>query len=240
MTSTTASPRAGALANVESKSATESRPPNRPTATVARRGTCNASALSTAVATRAAPSCRATRPPSSEPPASAGDHLLEFAITEDFVLARIEKRIERLILKIAQHLDERFFERHHHRGMIAMRAAQRLVHHLVDQTELLQTRGGDPEGFCSFRRMLGGFPEDRRATLGRNDRVRCVLQHQRDVADGDRERAAWTAFANDGDDDRNPQTGHFVQIASDCFRLPSLLGVDSRVRARRVDEREQR
>ena len=124
--------------------------------------------------------------------------------------------------------------------MIAMRAAERLADDLVDEAQRLQPRRGDAERFRGFGRLLGGLPQDRRAAFGRDDRVSRVLQHQRDVADGDRQRAAGTAFADDRDDDRRAQAGHFVEVAADRFRLAALLGADARIRAGRIDEGEQR
>jgi hypothetical protein len=65
------------------------------------------------------------------------------------------------------------------------------------------------------------------------------LQHQRDVADRHRQRAAGPAFADHRDEDRRAQSRHFVQVAADRLGLAALLGADARIRARRVDEREQ-
>jgi hypothetical protein len=41
-------------------------------------------------------------------------------------------------------------------------------------------------------------------------------------------------------DDRRAQAGHLVEIAADRLRLAALFGADARIRARRVDEREER
>src|SRR4029078_11527684 len=65
-------------------------------------------------------------------------------------------------------------------------------------------------------------------------------EHQRRVADRDRQRAAGPAFADDRHDDRRAQAGHFVQVATDGLRLAALLGADAGKRARCIDEREQR
>src|SRR5689334_10161759 len=236
-TATMSSARPCAQASVASSSATESRPPDSPMASVEPFGTCAVRARPTAAVTRAAPSCR---PPTGGATASAGDHLLELAIAEDLVLARLEKRIERLLLNIAQRLDESLLERHHHRRMVPMRTPERLVDDLVDEPELLQARSRDAQRLRRLGRMVGRLPENRRAAFGRNHRIRRVLEHQRDIADGDGERPARAAFADDGDDDRSPQAGHLVQIAADRFGLAPLLRADPRIRAGRVDEAEQR
>src|ERR1041385_9116507 len=99
------SARSGARATVASNSATESRPPESPSAIVEPRGTRDASALSTAAVTRLAPFPPSIIGSARRVPASTRDHLLELAITEDLVLARFEQRIERLLLKIAHTFD---------------------------------------------------------------------------------------------------------------------------------------
>ena len=99
---------------------------------------------------------------------------------------------------------------------------------------------GDAERLGGFRRVLRRLPQDRGAAFGRDHRVGRVLQHQRDVADGDRERAARAAFADDGDDDRHAQPRHLVEVAADRLGLAALLGADAGIGAGRVDEREER
>ncbi len=97
-----------------------------------------------------------------------------------------------------------------------------------------------PERFGGFRRLRRALPQDRRAAFRRDHRIGRELQHQHAVADRDRERAARAAFADDRRDDRHLQFGHHVQVAADRFRLAALFRADARIRARRVDEREDR
>ncbi len=139
------------------------------------------------------------------PPRQPAGISLNLPYGEDLVLARLEQRVERLILQRAQRFGQRLLERHHHRRGVAVRAARRLVDDLVDQPELLQARRGDAERLGGLGRLLGRLPQDRRAALGRDHRVGRVLEHQRDVADRDRERAARAAFADDRHDDRHAQ-----------------------------------
>ena len=61
--------------------------------------------------------------------------------------------------------DEGLLETLRHVLRIAVRAAQGLLDHLVDQAKLQQTRGGDAEGFGRILGALGGFPQDRGAAL---------------------------------------------------------------------------
>src|SRR5262252_5087445 len=107
------------MAAAASSSAMESRPPDSATRTFAPRKPCAASAA--AIAARGGTSA----------PASAGRDLLVPSIGEELVLARLEQRVDGLLVQLAQGLGERLLQRDHHRGVVAMRAAERLVHHLV-------------------------------------------------------------------------------------------------------------
>ena len=78
------------------------------------------------------------------------------------------------------------------------------------------------------------------ATLRRNHRVESVLENVHAIAYGNRQCAARAAFAGDRDNDRNRQPCHFPQISRNRFALPALFGVDSGIRAGRVDKRENR
>src|SRR6185503_11626594 len=127
-----------------SSSAMESRPPETATATRPPFGSACESSAATA-------RCTSLR--------LAGRDLLETAIGEDLVFARLEQRVDRLLLKLAQRLGQRLLERHHHRRMVAVRAARRLVDDLVDQAELLQPPRRDAERLGGRRRVLGRFPQ---------------------------------------------------------------------------------
>jgi hypothetical protein len=126
----------------------------------------------------------------------------------------------------------------HHRVVVAVRSARRLVHDLVDEPERFQACCRDSERFGRVRREIGAFPEYGSAAFGRNDRIGRVLQHQRRVADGNRQRASGAAFADNRAHDRHAQIGHRIQVAADRFGLAALLGAYARVCARRIDERE--
>ena len=121
-----------------------------------------------------------------------------------------------------------------------MRAAGRLRNHPIDQAQRLQAVGRDAEGFRRVRRLVGAFPQDRRAAFGGNHRVDRILHHQRDVADRNRQRAARSAFADDRHHDRHAQFRHRVKIAPDGFRLPAFFRADAGISPRRIDERHDR
>src|SRR2546430_374696 len=87
------------------------------------------------------------------------------------------------------------------------------------------------------RRTLGfarAPPQDRGAALGRDDRVGRILEREHDVADAERQRAARAAFAEHHDDDRRREPRHELDARGDRFRLPALLGLGTRIGARRV------
>ena len=97
----------------------------------------------------------------------------------------------------------------------------------------LERRGG-------LLRLAGVAPEDRRAALGRDDGVDRVLLHEHAVGNGDRDRAARAALADDAGDARDAEPRHRELAARDPASLPVLLGGDARIGARSVDERDDR
>ena len=62
------------------------------------------------------------------------------------------------------------------------------------------------------------------------------MQHIDVIADRNRQRAAGTALADNGTQNRHTQAGQFVQVASDGFGLTALFRADARIRTRRIDK----
>ena len=128
----------------------------------------------------------------------------------------------------------------HDGARIAVRAAQRLGHDLVDDAESLQILRRE---FQPRRRLLGLArirPQNRRAALRRRDRVRAVLEHDDVIGDGQRQRPARAAFADDGGDDRNARLRELVETTRDRFGLRVLFRRYPRIGAFGVDERHDR
>ena len=75
---------------------------------------------------------------------------------------------------------------------------------------------------------------------GRDDRVDRVLLHQHAIGDRDRDRAPGAPFADDARDGRDVQAHHRRLRARDRAPLAVLLGRDARIRAGRVDQRDER
>src|SRR4051812_26545945 len=111
----------------------ESLPPESARATRTGRGRTQATRA--AVASSTAASTKAT--------GSAGIEFLELAMTQKLVLARLEQRVRGLILQLPKRLCGCLLQVDHHSGVVAMRPAERLVDHLLDQPEGLQARRGD-------------------------------------------------------------------------------------------------
>src|SRR5699024_12176024 len=78
----------------------------------------------------------------------------------------------------------------------------------------------------------------RGAALRRNHRVDAVLQHGQMIAQTYGPRAAGTAFADVGADNRHAQLSHVVQVARNGFALVALLGTNARIGAGSVDQRD--
>src|SRR6266853_1481047 len=123
--------------------ATESRPPERPSARCAP-----GKILGTSVAATLSGN-------------SLDLEFLELPIAHQALEALLDEFLGALVGKTAQSVGERFLQALGHRGRIAVRAAQRFVDDPVDQTEGLQTAGGDAERFRCLRRPVGALPQDR-------------------------------------------------------------------------------
>src|SRR5574341_2637164 len=84
---------------------------------------------------------------------------LELAIGHQALEPALDELFRLLLLKSFQRLRQRLLERLHRRLGVAMRAAQRLGHDLVDEAERLQAVRRDAERLGRVRRHLGAAPE---------------------------------------------------------------------------------
>src|SRR2546425_4744570 len=116
-------------------STTESMPPESPTR---MRLPCN--------------SCSA-RPTAAVTSALLG--FLELAIAHEPFEPAFHQLFRLLLLELLQRLGERALERLRGDRGVAVRAAERLGHDLVDEAEGLQAVGGDAEGVGRLRRHVG-------------------------------------------------------------------------------------
>ena len=62
--------------------------------------------------------------------------------------------------------DESLLEGRRHRHRISMCTAERLLENLIDETELTQPVGREPQGFGGRLFLVGAAPENRGAALG--------------------------------------------------------------------------
>src|SRR5690606_11386340 len=122
---------------------------------------------------------------------------------------------------------------------VAVRAAERLRDHVVDQTELLQAVGRYAHRLGGRLGLLRGLPQDRRAALRRDHGIDAVLQHHHLVRDTDRERAAGAALADHDADDWRPEARHREKIARDRLALTALLRADAGIRTLGIDQRDE-
>ena len=110
----------------------------------------------------------------------------------------------------------------------------------LDHAEVEAVAGVEAERRRRLLRLRGVTPEDRRAALGRDDRVDRVLLHQHPVRDRDRDGAAGAALADHDRDGRHAEPRHHGLGTGDRAALTVLLGGDARVGTGGVDEREER
>jgi hypothetical protein len=151
---------------------------------------------------------------------------------QEFVEGELEQsaevRLDRLLHGVA------------HGRWVAVGSARRLGQDLVDHAQAQQVRGGHLERLRRVRRLLRIVPEDRRATLGGDDRIDRVLEHQHPVRHADRQGPAAAAFPDDDGHDRDLERRHHHEVAGDGFGLAALLGAEAGIGAGRIDEGDDR
>ena len=136
--------------------------------------------------------------------------------------------------------DERRLEQRSRLVVVVLRPALGLGDDAVDHAQLQAVPRVRLERAGRLLRLVAVAPEDQRAPLGRDHRVDRVLLHQHAVGDGERDRAARAALADDARDGRHAEAQHRGLRARDRAALPVLLRRDARVRAGRVDQRHDR
>src|SRR5882672_6069805 len=133
---------AGASSSRMQSRATESRPPERPSARCAPGKIFGASTAATLSGN------------------SLELEFLELPIAHQALETLLDEFLGALVGKSAQRIGESFLQALCHGRRIAMCAAQRLVDDLVDQTESLQTVRGDAERFRRLGRPVGALPQN--------------------------------------------------------------------------------
>src|SRR5918992_5216898 len=120
--------------------------------------------------------------------------------------------------------------------MVGVSAARRLRNDAVYDSELQAVcrvwlqRGG------RLLRLAGIAPQNRCATLRRDDRVDGVLLHENSVSHGQRDCPSRPAFADHARDSGDPQANHLELTTREPATLPMLLSLDARIGTQRVDE----
>ena len=142
------------------------------------------------------------------------------------------------VVELRERLGERCLEKHGRLVVIGLRASVRLGDDAVDHPELEAMERVGLERRRGLLRLTRVAPEDRGATFRGDHRVDGVLLHQHAVGDRDRNGAAGAALADDAGDGRHRQARHLRLRPGDRPALAVLLGGDTRVGARGVDERE--
>ena len=120
--------------------------------------------------------------------------------------------------------------------VVVVRAAQRFGNDFVHEAEFQQVFGGDFEGFGGLGRGGAVLPENGGATFRADDRVIGVFQNQHPVGHADAQRAARTAFADDGGDDGHFEQGHLAEIDGDGLGDVAFFRADAGIGAGRVNE----
>src|SRR5262245_20350261 len=143
-------------------------------------------------------------------------------------------------LELLDRVRDRLAGRRNGEDRIAVGAADRLGHDLVDDTEAGEVLRGDLHAGRGFLCLGGVAPQDRGGALRRDHAVEGVLQHQHAVGGRDRDRAARAADPDDHRDVGHAELEAGLGRARDRFRLAALLGADARIGALGVDQRQNR
>ncbi len=98
----------------------------------------------------------------------------------------------------------------------------------------MSTSGG------GLRRLGRVAPKNRGASLRRDHGVDGVLLHQDSIGERRRDRASGPTLADDAGDDWDSEARHCRLRARDRAALAVLLGGDSRIGARNIDQRHER
>src|SRR5438876_3038562 len=101
--------------------------------------------------------------------------------------------------------------------IVPVRTARRLWDNFVHNFEFQQILRSQLECLGCFGCMPPVSPQNRGTRFGTDHRVVSVLENQHAICDPDPQRAARSAFANDGSDNRDTQRHHLTKIDSDCF-----------------------
>src|SRR5919201_806069 len=123
---------------------------------------------------------------------------------------------------------------------IGVGTALRLLDDRIDDAELEAVQRVGLERGGRLLRLARIAPEDRRTTFRRDHRVDRVLLHQHAIRECDRRGAARPAFADDAGDDWNVELRHEAVRARERATLTVLLGSDTGIRPRRVNQRDDR
>src|SRR6185312_15454597 len=89
---------------------------------------------------------------------------LERAVAAQALVAALEQLRRRYGRQPVQLLQQHSLQPDRHRVWVAVGAAQRLTHDLVDQAQLEQPRGGHAERLGGLLGLVGVLPQDRGAT----------------------------------------------------------------------------
>src|SRR5882762_4701759 len=158
----------------------------------------------------------------------------------ELLVAGLEQILRRLIGEHHQLPVEHDVEKPSGLLVIGMGASFRFGDNLIDDAQFLQVGGRNFQRDSRRFRLGRVAPHNGRAAFRRNHGIETVLENIHAVADGYGQRAARSAFAGHGHNNRHRQAGHLAQVQRDRLRLAALLGVEAGVRALRIDKRKNR
>lgn len=121
-------------------------------------------------------------------------------------------------------------------GGVTVGTGERFGEDAFDESELVGGIGGEFESSGGLGFFHWVAPEDGGAALGRDDAIDSVLLHVNVVSDGDSDRSARAAFADDDADDGDGEFKHFEHASGDGFADSSRFGFDTGVGGGGIDK----
>src|SRR5713101_2334221 len=153
------------------------------------------------------------------------------------LVAGVNQIPDRLICQRHQLPVQHFVQEPRRRFVVHMRAAFRLGNDLIHNPQLFQILCRNFHGYRCGLRFRRVAPDDRSATFRRNHRIETIFQNVDAISHRNRQRSSRAPFPGHRHDHRHRQPRHLAQVPRDRFALPALFRVDSRIRARRIDQR---
>src|SRR6266571_3931102 len=134
-----------------------------------------------------------------------------------FLISPLQQIGNRNLRNLLESMAQRFANIRGNGIIVPMCAALRLWDNFVHNFEFQQILRSQLERLGGLGCMPPVSPQNRGTRFGTDHRVVSVLENQHVICDANAQRAAGSAFADDGSDDWDAQAHHLTKIHSNCL-----------------------